>query len=121
MNQANSTGALILKSSRSCGRFGGFADLKILKRPRISPWFLLDGSRRCGRYLHITRICCIGGKYICVFTYMYSYRNTSGRPKRPGIVLSVSVMQTNQRVGLSPDRIADALCIENKEDSDERH
>ena len=87
MNQANSTGELILKSSCSCGRFGGFADLKISKRPQISPWFLLDESRRCGRYGHITRICCIGGKYICVFTYMYSYREMSATSARPQVGL----------------------------------
>lgn len=87
MNQANSTGELILKSSCSCGRFGGFADLKISKRPQIAPWFLLDGSRRCGRYGHITRICCIGGKYICVFTYMYSYGETSATSASPQVGL----------------------------------
>ena len=85
MNQANSTGELILKSSCSCGRFGGFADLKISKRPQIAPWFLLDGGRRCGRYGHITRICCIGGKYMCVFTYVYSYRKTSATSARPQV------------------------------------
>jgi len=87
MNRANSTGELILKSPCSCGRFGGFADLKISKRPQIAPWFLLDGSRRCGRYGHITRICCIGGKYICVFTYMYSYGETSATSARPQVGL----------------------------------
>ncbi len=85
MNQANSTDELILKSSCSCGRFGGFADLKISKRPQIAPWFLLGESRRCGRYGHITRICCIGGKYICVFTYMYSYREMSATSARPQV------------------------------------
>ncbi len=87
MNQANSTGALILKSSCSCGRFRGFADLKISKRPQISPWFSLDESRRCGRYGHITRICCIGGEYMCVFTYMYSYGKTSATSARPQVGL----------------------------------
>ena len=84
MNQANSTGELILKSPCSCGRFGGFADLKISKRPQIAPWFLLAQGRRYG---HITRICCIGGKYICVFTYMYSYGETSATSARPQVGL----------------------------------
>ncbi len=103
------------------GRLAIFPDVSTSKRPNFLSSKFIDALGRSGRLGRLYRNCCIGGKYTCVFTYIDSYGNTSGRPKRSGIVFSVSVMQTNQRVGLSPDRIADALCIENKEDSDERH
>ena len=86
MNQVNSTDAVILKSSCSCGRFLRIADIKNVKRPQISPWVLLDESRRCGRYGHITRICCIGGN-----TYVFSHMciRIGKRPQRPHVRKSV--------------------------------
>ena len=86
MNQVNSTDAVVLKSSCSCGRFPRIADIKNLKRPQISPWVLPDVSRRCGRYGHITRICCIGGN-TCVFSHMCI--RIGKRPQRPHVRKSV--------------------------------
>ncbi len=114
MNQSNLTVALILKSSCSCGRYEGSANIKIWKRPQISPWFLLDESRRCGRYGHITRVCCIGGKYMCVFTHIDSYRKTSATSARPHVreVIQSLASTTQDRKTLGMNNLFESRPIE---------
>ena len=65
-------------SALAPGRLAHFPDVNIYKRPNFLSSNFIGRLGRSGRSGRLYRVNGMGGKHTCVFTYVDTYRETSG-------------------------------------------